>query len=133
MGKRKIETLKRIANDKSRQTTFCKRKRGLIKKAIELSMLCDQLIYMVVFDKTKQRLVEYQSHDKFTAKVVERLTDPSLPSSICHEKYQNKDFQLFQIGGKEIEIEEEQSPVSPENEPQNPGSQPSNSDDDGDN
>jgi hypothetical protein len=102
MGKRKIETLQRIGDDKARQTTFCKRKRGLIKKAIELSMLCDQLIFLVVFDKEKQRLVEYQSHGEFSAKVVARLVDPSLPSSISHEKYTNLDIPNFALQASDL-------------------------------
>jgi hypothetical protein len=50
-----------------------------------------------VFDKEKQRLVEYQSHPEFVAKVVERLVDQNLPSSIFHERYCNSDISLFSI------------------------------------
>lgn len=50
--------LKMIPNETSRYVTFCKRKRGLLKKAIELSQLCDQHIYLAIFDEKKQRLVE---------------------------------------------------------------------------
>nr|CAD1838838.1 unnamed protein product [Ananas comosus var. bracteatus] len=40
MGRGKIE-IKRIENTTSRQVTFCKRRNGLLKKAYELSVLCD--------------------------------------------------------------------------------------------
>ena len=62
MGKRKLH-VKMIANKVARNITFCKRKRGLIKKAMELSILCDQDISLVIFDKTKEKLILYQSTD----------------------------------------------------------------------
>nr|CAD1818246.1 unnamed protein product [Ananas comosus var. bracteatus] len=48
MGRGKIE-IKRIENTTSRQVTFCKRRNGLLKKAYELSVLCDAEIALVVF------------------------------------------------------------------------------------
>lgn len=57
MGKKKLEAITKIMDKNSRNVTYCKRKRGLIKKAIELSMLCEQSIYLAIFDKEKQRFI----------------------------------------------------------------------------
>ena len=53
MGKKKLEKIDLIQNKNSRNVTYCKRKRGLIKKAIELSKLCNQNIYLAIFDVEK--------------------------------------------------------------------------------
>nr|ABB92624.1 AGAMOUS-like protein [Alpinia oblongifolia] len=59
MGRGKIE-IKRIENTTSRQVTFCKRRNGLLKKAYELSLLCDAEVALVVFS-CRGRLYEYAS------------------------------------------------------------------------
>ena len=48
MGRGKIE-IKRIENSTNRQVTFSKRRNGIIKKAREISVLCESEIAIVVF------------------------------------------------------------------------------------
>ncbi|TYG94927.1 hypothetical protein ES288_A11G226900v1 [Gossypium darwinii] len=48
MGRVKLQ-IKRIENDTNRQVTFSKRRNGLIKKAYELSILCDIEIALIMF------------------------------------------------------------------------------------
>ncbi|KAL2937149.1 MADS-box protein AGL24 [Bienertia sinuspersici] len=52
--------IKKIDNVTARQVTFSKRRRGLIKKAQELSTLCDAEIGLIVFSSTG-KLSEYSS------------------------------------------------------------------------
>jgi len=58
MGRNKIQII-RIENERNRQATFTKRKNGLIKKAMELSILCDCEIALIVFQENK--LYQYGS------------------------------------------------------------------------
>ncbi|KAF4381140.1 hypothetical protein F8388_012062 [Cannabis sativa] len=51
MTRQKIE-IKKIENITARQVTFSKRRRGLFKKALELSTLCDAEIALIVFSTT---------------------------------------------------------------------------------
>ncbi|KAK9108514.1 hypothetical protein Syun_024525 [Stephania yunnanensis] len=44
MGRGRVE-LKRIENKINRQVTFAKRRNGLLKKAYELSVLCDAEVF----------------------------------------------------------------------------------------
>ncbi|XP_062152849.1 agamous-like MADS-box protein AGL12 [Alnus glutinosa] len=48
MARGKVQ-LKRIENPVHRQVTFCKRRAGLLKKAKELSVLCDAEVGVVIF------------------------------------------------------------------------------------
>ncbi|KAM5557227.1 hypothetical protein ABKV19_024558 [Rosa sericea] len=54
--------MKRIENATSRQVTFSKRRNGLLKKAYELSVLCDAEVAVIVFSQNG-RLYEFSSSD----------------------------------------------------------------------
>ncbi|AQK74551.1 Agamous-like MADS-box protein AGL16 [Zea mays] len=51
MGRGKI-VIRRIDNSTSRQVTFSKRRSGLLKKAKELSILCDAEVGLIIFSST---------------------------------------------------------------------------------
>ena len=59
MGRGKIQ-LKKIENTISRQVTFSKRRNGLLKKAFELSVLCDVELGLMVFSP-RGKLYEFSS------------------------------------------------------------------------
>lgn len=52
--------MKRIENATSRQVTFSKRRNGLLKKAFELSVLCDAEVSLIIFS-SKGKLYEFAS------------------------------------------------------------------------
>nr|XP_019705837.1 MADS-box protein SOC1 isoform X3 [Elaeis guineensis] len=52
--------IKRIENATSRQVTFSKRRNGLLKKAFELSVLCDAEVALIVFSP-RGKLYEFSS------------------------------------------------------------------------
>lgn len=53
--------MKRIENAASRQVTFSKRRNGLLKKAYELSVLCDAEVGLVIFS-ARGKLYEFSSN-----------------------------------------------------------------------
>ncbi|XP_038681507.1 MADS-box protein JOINTLESS-like isoform X2 [Tripterygium wilfordii] len=59
MTRQKIQ-IKKIENTTARQVTFSKRRKGLLKKAQELSTLCDAELALIVFSTTG-KLFEYSS------------------------------------------------------------------------
>ena len=63
-------------DQKARKVTYCKRKRGLLKKAVELSRICNQKIHISIFDENSKRLVQFNSHSDFNPEYVTKLLDP---------------------------------------------------------
>ncbi|KMT10842.1 hypothetical protein BVRB_5g113460 [Beta vulgaris subsp. vulgaris] len=59
MGRGRVE-LKRIENKINRQVTFAKRRNGLLKKAYELSILCDAEVALIIFSN-RGKLFEFCS------------------------------------------------------------------------
>ena len=96
MGKKKLLSFDKIEDKNALAVTYCKRKRGLIKKGIELAQLCDQFVYIVVFDKEKQRLVEFCSTSDFNSKIIAKLTSPSLRQHLKYENYNNSHYSFFE-------------------------------------
>ncbi|KAJ0236308.1 hypothetical protein HA466_0256350 [Hirschfeldia incana] len=74
MGRGKIE-IKKIENKTSRQVTFSKRRSGLIKKASELSVLCDAHIGLIVFSTTGKLTQMPQLIDRYLTKEGLQLPD----------------------------------------------------------
>ena len=54
----RLEKIEDVAN---RNITYCKRKRGLLKKVIELSVLCDLKICLLIEDDERKNILEFCS------------------------------------------------------------------------
>ncbi|KAL1357474.1 hypothetical protein HN51_009375 [Arachis hypogaea] len=61
MGRGRV-VLERIENKINRQVTFSKRRSGLLKKAFELSVLCDAEVALIIFS-SRGKLFQYSSSD----------------------------------------------------------------------
>ena len=64
MGRGRVE-LKRIENKINRQVTFAKRRNGLLKKAYELSVLCDAEVALIIFS-SRGKLYEFCSGPRYS-------------------------------------------------------------------
>ncbi|XP_015820032.1 myocyte enhancer factor 2aa isoform X5 [Nothobranchius furzeri] len=84
MGRKKIQ-ITRIVDERNRQVTFTKRKFGLMKKAYELSVLCDCEIALIIFNSSN-KLFQYASTDM--DKVLLKYTEYNEP----HESRTNSDI-----------------------------------------
>nr|XP_058916767.1 myocyte-specific enhancer factor 2B isoform X1 [Kogia breviceps] len=104
MGRKKIQ-ISRILDQRNRQVTFTKRKFGLMKKAYELSVLCDCEIALIIFNSAN-RLFQYASTDM--DRVLLKYTEYSEP----HESRTNTDIletlkrRGVGLDGQELEPEE---------------------------
>lgn len=100
MGRNKIK-IEKIENERKRATTFQKRRHGLIKKAMELSILCDCEVSLMVFNEDK--LVVYSTKDikKMLLEFVE-FKNPFI-------SFSNNDY--YNVSVNQIDIEQPEKPL----------------------
>ncbi|XP_023523689.1 floral homeotic protein PMADS 2-like [Cucurbita pepo subsp. pepo] len=103
MGRGKIE-IKRIENSSNRQVTYSKRRNGIIKKAKEITVLCDAHVSLVVF-ASSGKMHEYCSPsmqlvdilDKYHKQSGKRLWDAkheNLSNELDRVKKENDNMQI---------------------------------------
>uniref|UniRef100_A0A9I9D0P7 Transcription factor CAULIFLOWER A-like n=1 Tax=Cucumis melo TaxID=3656 RepID=A0A9I9D0P7_CUCME len=103
MGRGRVQ-LKRIENKINRQVTFSKRKAGLLKKAHEISVLCDAEVALIVFSH-KGKLFEYSS-DSSMEKILERYERYSFvgrqqnAASESHFSHENWTLEYYRLKSK---------------------------------
>ena len=82
--------LKRIENKINRQVTFAKRRNGLLKKAYELSVLCDAEVALIIFSN-RGKLYEFCS----TSNMLKTL-----------ERYQKCSYDTLEVNHSDKELEQ---------------------------
>lgn len=116
MVRQKIQ-IKKIDNTTARQVTFSKRRRGLFKKAQELSTLCDAEIALIVFSATgklfefssssmKQVIERHKLHAENLGKMDQPSLELQLESSTCamlSKEVAEKTKELRQMRGEELQ------------------------------
>ncbi|KAJ4714546.1 MADS-box protein like [Melia azedarach] len=117
MAREKIQ-IRKIDNATARQVTFSKRRRGLFKKAEELSVLCDADVALIIFSSTG-KLFEYSSSSMkeilgrhhLHSKNLGRMDQPSLELQLVEssnftrlsKEVAEKSHQLRHLRGEEIQ------------------------------
>ncbi|XP_019425795.1 PREDICTED: agamous-like MADS-box protein AGL15 isoform X2 [Lupinus angustifolius] len=100
MGRGKVE-LKRIENSSNRQVTFSKRRTGLLKKAKELSVLCDAEVAVIIFSNTG-KLSQFSSCDmNGTLSKYNKCVD-STETAVVEHKTEKEDSTMVEILRDEI-------------------------------
>jgi len=116
MAREKLK-LRRIDNTAARQVTFSKRRKGLFKKAEELSILCDAEVALIVFSSTgklfqfssssmKETLHKYSGHSKDHDQPTATSLDLNVEQTNCEElskKVAAASLQLKHMKGEELD------------------------------
>ncbi|EXC14620.1 MADS-box protein JOINTLESS [Morus notabilis] len=112
MAREKIQ-IKKIDNATARQVTFSKRRRGLFKKAEELSVLCDADVGLIIFSSTGKLfdMKEILERHNLHSKNLEKLEQPSLQLQLVEnsnhsrlsKEIAEKSHQLRQLRGEELQ------------------------------
>lgn len=90
MGRKRID-IKLIENRKNRNSTFKKRRIGLLRKAMELSLLTGTLIQLKIYKPSDFSLVEYFSSTELEFDTIVK-SDNSVVKK--YHKYFNKDIDV---------------------------------------
>ena len=91
---RKYKTKPKIVT-KEQRVTFTKRKRGILKKCIEVSEICGQDVFMVILDRKSKRIVELNSTPDFNLQAVTSAMEDHEKNGMEHAKFYNVDLPLL--------------------------------------
>ncbi|KAJ3672662.1 hypothetical protein LUZ60_007383 [Juncus effusus] len=96
-GKREM---RRIEDTASRQVTFSKRRGGLLKKAFELSVLCDAEVALIIFS-SRGKLFEFSSCSCIQKTIDRYMTHSREPSGST--KNMDRSIQLLKSEARSLE------------------------------
>ncbi|CAL0319434.1 unnamed protein product [Lupinus luteus] len=96
MGRGKIE-IKRIENTSNRQVTYSKRKNGILKKAKEITVLCDAQISLIIFGssgKLHELIDVLDKYQRASGKTLWDAKHENLSNEIDRVKKENDSMQI---------------------------------------
>uniref|UniRef100_A0AAU7LJC3 MADS36 n=1 Tax=Hippophae rhamnoides TaxID=193516 RepID=A0AAU7LJC3_9ROSA len=113
MGRGRIE-IKKIENQNNRQVTFSKRRNGLLKKAKELSVLCDAEVSILIFSCTgklyqfsstsmQHTLERYNKGNYASQNVDSQQLEPSYEETTFKNEIASLRLACLQMMGKELD------------------------------
>uniref|UniRef100_A0A7C9CMM9 MADS-box domain-containing protein n=1 Tax=Opuntia streptacantha TaxID=393608 RepID=A0A7C9CMM9_OPUST len=100
--------MKRIENATSRQVTFSKRRNGLLKKAYELSVLCDAEVALIIFSprgklyefassSMQETIARYLRHTRDTQQDKEKTNEENMQLQTLKEEAANLTKKIEEI------------------------------------
>ncbi|KAJ9188407.1 hypothetical protein P3X46_003766 [Hevea brasiliensis] len=104
--------MRRIENATSRQVTFSKRRNGLLKKAFELSVLCDAEVALIIFsprgklcefaNSSMQATIQrYRKHVKDT-QISRKISDENMQQLKTEATNMVKNIELLEIAKRKL-------------------------------
>lgn len=105
MGKNKIK-IERLVSEKARQVTLYKRKRGLIKKAMELAILCDAEVFLHIASKDNPDDVTFFS--SLDIKMMKNVLIDNFDKPM-KEVYWKSDYDIFFSNKRNDETDSDES------------------------
>ena len=101
-----------IEDPNRRNVTLCKRKSMLLRKTIELSNMCAQDIFLCIFDKEKQKILEFRTSDSFDVHTVQDLLRQETKCQFQQELFTKTSGHLNNISKKEDPVVDDDSDES---------------------
>ena len=83
-----------IREEQRRNIAFCKKKKDLLKRSIDMSVQCDISVMLVIYDQHKKRMTYYTSSEDFNMlNAFEAKKEAKLPKNVHKfERFTNADF-----------------------------------------
>lgn len=101
MGSKNHKTsIERITCPMKRNMTLWKRKKGLLKKAIELASMCNTKVYLAIYDDNRKRFTEYQSAVDFNLDAISAYQSGQNCRVRDHEVITNGDYHNLKYAEK---------------------------------
>ncbi|KAK0580713.1 hypothetical protein LWI29_005386 [Acer saccharum] len=105
--------MRRIENATSRQVTFSKRRNGLLKKAFELSVLCDAEVALIIFSprgklyefassSLQETIQRYQKHTKDTTPTIDKPTEQNMQKLKNEAASMVKRIELLEVAKRRL-------------------------------